>query len=293
MNRSRGSRRNPPLRQSGTASRPTGPLRASSARPLRCRRRAERRRRSSGRRTRRPLGRWPGAGPRCAACRSSRARAAAALASPTGRGATTRRTRLGCREARRVGSRRARPPTAAPTRLVQVDAHYGGMKVRCTPGTVEAMPSPAEVQARDGVVDVDLRVEPGAARARLSHRVERAGRSAHRGRLHRRPADGSDARGGRLVLRERAHPLNGQLGQLGRRRIRWANWASAWEDWVTPCTVAGTPGSTRTVRRRRKALAFDGDDPSTHAPGRSAAHYRCCPAKPGGRIAVVILSRWS
>jgi biotin carboxylase len=52
-------------------------------------------------------------------------------------------------------------PTATPSRPAQADVHYGGMNVRCAPGTVEAMPSAAEVQARAGVMDVDLRVRPG------------------------------------------------------------------------------------------------------------------------------------
>jgi len=53
--------------------------------------------------------------------------------------------------------------SAVPARPDQAPIHYGGMNVRCPTGTVVAMPSAADVQTRDGVVDVDLRVKPGQA----------------------------------------------------------------------------------------------------------------------------------
>lgn len=51
--------------------------------------------------------------------------------------------------------------SAVPARPDQASIHYGGMNVRCATGTVVAMPSAVDVLARDGVVDVDLRVTPG------------------------------------------------------------------------------------------------------------------------------------
>ncbi|MDQ2956022.1 MAG: ATP-grasp domain-containing protein [Actinomycetota bacterium] len=51
--------------------------------------------------------------------------------------------------------------SAVPAQPDQALIHYGGMNVRCATGTVVAMPSAADVLARDGVVDVDLRIKPG------------------------------------------------------------------------------------------------------------------------------------
>lgn len=53
--------------------------------------------------------------------------------------------------------------SAVPARPTQSTLHYGGMNLRSPSGTVVAMPSPADVQTRDGVVDVDLRIKPGQA----------------------------------------------------------------------------------------------------------------------------------
>lgn len=71
-------------------------------------------------------------------------------------------------------------PSSVPTPASQAPVHYGGMNVRCATGAIVSMPSEQDVLARDGVVDVDLRV--------------RAGRSAPDHRT------ASNARAGQLIL---------------------------------------------------------------------------------------------
>lgn len=52
-------------------------------------------------------------------------------------------------------------PSSVPERPSQAMVHYGGMNLRCATGAIVEMPSAEDVQGRDGVVDVDLRVRPG------------------------------------------------------------------------------------------------------------------------------------